>query len=273
MRRRPLLGISAMLLGGCLWAARGENPAEEVHAMIEGMHAALMDGKADALRAFFDPGMPGFKQLSSDIGALLKESLAPSAIEFLSETGDAQARQLELDWRMQIRAYSGDWSVERPARVTLRAEKRDGRWRIVSFAPIEFFAPARGGAVWDLISGSLGSLAEVRGGAVEDRGYVPANFLAAFDPRMPGFDQLRANVAALLQQGNVESFVELAGSRGDDRRRTLELDWTLSVAGRDTSIEIFRRRRRVTCQVERQGAKWRIVAFDPLEFLAPEKPR
>jgi hypothetical protein len=241
--------------------------------MVEGMHAALMDGKADALRAFFDPAMPGFKRLSSDVGALLKESLAPSTIDFLSDTGDAQARDLELDWRMQIRAYSGQWSVERAARVGLRAVKRDGSWRIVSFAPLDFFAPARGGAVWDLLSESLGSLTEVSGGPAKDRGYVPANFLAAFDPRMPGFDQLRANVTALLQQGDVESSVELAGSQGDDRRRTLELDWILSVEGRDTGIAMFQRHQRVKCQVERQGRKWRIVAFEPLEFLAPEHPR
>jgi hypothetical protein len=262
-----------MLLGGCLWAGAAGDPAVEVHAMIEGMHDALMDGKADALRAFFDPAMPGFKRLSSDVVTLLKESLAPSAIEFLSDTGDAQARDLELDWRMRIRSYSGAWSVERAARVKLRAEKRDGRWRIVSFAPLDFFAPARGGAVWDLLSESLGSLTEVGGGQVKDRGYVPANFLAAFDPKMPGFDRLSANVTALLQQGDVESSVELAGSEGDDRRRSLELDWILSVVGHDTGIRMFQRHQRVKCQVERQGGKWRIVAFEPLEFLAPEHPR
>jgi len=273
MTRRGWLRISAMLLGGCLWAGAEGGPAEEVHAMIEGMQSALMDGKADALRAFFDPAMPGFKRLSSDVGTLLKESVAPSAIEFLSETGDAQARDLELDWRMQIRAYSGDWSVERNARVKLRAAKRDGRWRIVSFAPADFFAPARGGAVWDMLAGALGSLTEVSGGPAGSRGYVPANFFAAFDPKMPGFEQLRANVTALVQQGDVESSVELAGSQGDDNRRTLELDWILTVVARNTGIDIVRRHERVKCQVERRGGKWRIVAFEPLEFLAPEHPR
>jgi len=261
MRRRSWLPICAMFLGACLPAA-GDTPAEEVHAMIEGMHTALADGKADALRAFFDPGMPGFEGLSRDIGALLKESLAPSAIGFSSDTGDARARELSLDWRMQIRAYSGASSVDRAAQVKLRAEKRDGRWRIVSFAPPDFFAPASGGAVWDLISGSLGALAEAS----------PATFLAAFDKEMPGYDRLRSNVMALLMQGNVESFVELVESRGDDRRRTLELDWTLSSAQPQTGIENFRRRQRVTCQVERQGARWRIVALEPIGFLAPEKP-
>jgi hypothetical protein len=252
-----------MVLGGCLAAGAADDPAVEVHAVIEGMQAALMDGKADALRAAFDPAMPGFRQLSSDVGLLLKESLAPSAIEFLSDSGDAQTRNLELDWRMEIRAYSGAWTVTRAAHVSVRAAKREGRWRIVSFAPLDFFAPARGGAVWDLLSGSLGSLGEGNS----------ANFLAAFDRAMPGYGQLRDNVAGLLDQGDVGSSVELASSQGDSLRRTLELDWALSVAQRDTGIAMFQRRGRVKCQVELQGGKWRIVAFEPLDFLAPERPR
>jgi hypothetical protein len=207
------------------------------------------------------------------VGLLLKESLAHSEIAFVSDTGDAQARNLELDWRMEIRAYSGAWSVARAARVKVGAAKRDGRWRIVSFAPLDFFAPARGGAVWDALSAALGSLVEVSGGQPRSRGYVPANFFAAFDPRMPGFDQLRANVTALEQMGNLESSVELARSQGDDLRRTLELDWILSVAAPDTGINVLRRHERVKVRVERQGGKWRIVELAPMEFLAPERPR
>ncbi len=273
MTRTGWLRVSAMLLGGCLAAAADDDPAEGTHAMIEGVHAALMDGKAEALRAFFDPAMPGFKRLSSDVSLLLKESVAPSEIAFVSDAGDAQARNLELDWRMEIRAYSGTWSVARAARVKVGAAKRDGRWRIVSFAPLDFFAPARGGAVWDALSAALGSLAEVSGGPHESRGYVPADFFAAFDPRMPGFDQLRTNVTALEQMGFLESSVELASSQGDELRRTLELDWVLSVAAQDTGINLVRRQERVKVQVERQRGKWRIVGFEPMEFLAPQRPR
>jgi hypothetical protein len=273
MKRRAWLPISAMLLAPCLAAAPVDAAGEEVHALIEGMHTALMDGKPDALRAFFDPAMPGFKALSNDIGALLRESLAPSSVEFLSNTGDDHARDLELDWRLQIESDSGQSSVDRRARVKLRAEKRDGRWRIVSFAPLDFFAPAGNGAIWDLISNSLGALSAVSGDPNPDDSRVPARFLSAFDPRMPGYEQLRANVIGLLSQGNVDSSLELVSSQGDDRRRTLELDWTLSLVRPESGIGVLQRHQVVKCQVERQGGKWRIVAFEPLDFLAPEKLR
>jgi hypothetical protein len=90
---------------------------------------------------------------------------------------------------------------------------------------------------------------------------------------MPGFEQMRQNVTALEQLGNMESSVELVGSQGDGLRRTLELDWILSVAAQNTGIDILRRHERVKCQVELQRGKWRIVAFEPLEFLAPDRPR
>ena len=263
MTRRPCLRISAMFLGACL-AGGGlrADSAEEAHAVIERMHAALMDGKPDALRAVFDPRMPGFKKLSGDIGALLRESLVPSSVDFLSDTGDDHARDLELDWRLQIGAYSGESSVARRARVKLRVEKGDAGWRIVSFAPPDFFVPARNGAVWDMLSESIEALTE-----------TPERFLAAFDRKMPGYDQLRLNVAALAQQGEIVSSAELVASEGDDRRRSLELDWILSVTRQDTGIVMFRRRERVKCQVEHQGKEWRIVALEPMGFLAPEKPR
>jgi hypothetical protein len=164
---------------------------------------------------------------------------------------------------MQLRAYNGESAIERRARVKLRVEKRDEGWRIVSFAPLDFFVPARNSAVWDLVSVSLGALTSSS----------TTRFLDAFDSKMPGYDQLRSNVTALLQQGDIESSAELVGSEGDDHRRSLDIDWILSVVGRDTGINIFQRRQRVKCQVERQGKKWRIVALEPLDFLAPERPR
>jgi hypothetical protein len=269
MTRRPWVILAAMLLGASGgWCA---DAGEDAHAMIEGMHAALLEGKPDALRAFFDPKIPGFKKLSADIGALLKEALAPSSVEFVSNTGDERARDLEMDWRLEIRAYNQESSVERRARVKLRAEKQDGRWRIVSFAPMDFFAPVRDAAVREAIADMLGALTAVTADAQHDHNRVPGRFLDAFDSKMPGYDRLRTNVVALLDEGDIESFAEVVSIGGDDRRRTVELDWVLSLIQPRTAIAIFRRHEVVKCQMELQGAKWRIVALDPMEFLAPEK--
>src|SRR5580692_8833462 len=100
MTLRPWLLISALLFSAPGLRA---DAGAEVHEMIVGMHAALLESKPDALRAFFDPKMPGFKGLSTDIGLLLKECEAPSSVEFVSNTGDESARDLDLDWRLELR--------------------------------------------------------------------------------------------------------------------------------------------------------------------------
>ena len=95
-----------------------------------------------------------------------------------------------------------------------------------------------------------------------------AAFLAAFDRAMPGYEKLRANVAALERQAEVQSFIDLVEDEGDDRRRSVELDWVLRIR-REQEATASRRQQRVKIRVEKSGRKWRIVALEPLEFFAP----
>jgi hypothetical protein len=112
--------------------------------------------------------------------------------------------------------------------------------------------------VLDLITGAAASLSAGNAAA----------FLAAFDPAMPGYEKLRANITALQRQAEVQSFIDLVEDEGDDRRRTLELDWVLRIR-REQEATASRREQRVKCRVEKSGKKWRIVALEPLEFFAP----
>ena len=95
-----------------------------------------------------------------------------------------------------------------------------------------------------------------------------AAFLAAFDRAMPGYETLRANITALERQAEVQSSIDLVENEGDDRRRSLELDWILRIR-REQEATPGRRQQRVKCRVEKSGKKWRIIALEPLEFFAP----
>jgi len=262
--------VCATLWALSLYAA--DQGGAEAHALIASLNSALLDGNGKVMVALFDPRMPGYKRLSRDILQFTKLSTGRSTIEFLGNTGSDQARDLDLNWHMQIRSYNGQSSTERRARVKIHAEKENGEWRITAFAPLEFFTPAHTGAVWDLISDAVTALTEVSGDPHTASPPVPARFLAAFDPKMASFDQLRANVTGLLAQGNLESSVEMMSNDGDDRRREVELDWSLSLVNRITKIAIFHREEHIKCRLEREHGKWRIVSLDPLSFLAPPPP-
>jgi hypothetical protein len=92
-----------------------------------------------------------------------------------------------------------------------------------------------------------------------------AAFLNHFDPKMPGYETLHYEVEGLTARDAVVSTIEIISDKGDsdNRQRTMELDWILSVETDNP------RRQIVKIRIERQGKKWKITALDPVEFFTP----
>src|SRR4051812_7851261 len=55
----------------------------------------------------------------------------------------------------------------------------------------------------------------------------PASFLDRFDRNMAGYAALQENVTGLLAAYKVGATIEEITDQGDDRKRTVELDWLL----------------------------------------------
>jgi len=95
------------------------------------------------------------------------------------------------------------------------------------------------------------------------------SFLAAFDPAMPGFANLRTDVEALAQNYFVQSAIVPVDSQGDTRRRSVELDWLLHLTSQNDAAQVTRRRQTIRCGLEKRGRRWKIVSLVPLSFFAP----
>ena len=152
-------------------------------------------------------------------------------------------------------------------------KKKAGEWRIVAFTPADFFAPSQVEEAWAvLVTAALGLTESASSVSAAD---IPAEnttkFMEAFDPAMPGYAQLRDNVLALEQRADVESGVDLVKNEGDDRVRTIAVDWSMNLVSHETTVTAVQRRQIVTCQLEKQGKKWRITALEPQAFFAPPK--
>jgi hypothetical protein len=113
--------------------------------------------------------------------------------------------------------------------------------------------------VWDLFASMASALSEANA----------IVFMNAFDPAMPGYEALRANVTGLLNEAQVQSSIDLVEDNGDDRSRTVELDWLLHIVDQYDNALAERRQQRVKCRVEKSGKKWRVASLDPLQFFAP----
>jgi hypothetical protein len=117
--------------------------------------------------------------------------------------------------------------------------------------------PAR--EIFELVSDAAGSLSA--GNA--------AGFLNAFDHAMPGFAKLRENIAGLLALGDVQSAIEPLEDAGDDRRRTVQFQWTLRILRGQAATATVRREQAVKCTLEKLSGKWRITSIEPVDFFAP----
>ena len=113
--------------------------------------------------------------------------------------------------------------------------------------------------VLDMITGTAASLS-----AGDARA-----FLADFDPAMPGYSKLRDNVTGLLAHATVESFVDVASNEGDAQSRNVELTWSMRIKHTGDATAAPPREQRIKCRVQKQGRKWRFIAFDPVDFFAP----
>ncbi len=94
-------------------------------------------------------------------------------------------------------------------------------------------------------------------------------FMEPFDRAMPDYGQLGAEVAALIAQGQTESFIEITKNEGDDRARTIQASWDLRIQKGSDAMPTARREVNVVCKLELRGKHWRIVGFAPVDFLRP----
>jgi hypothetical protein len=113
--------------------------------------------------------------------------------------------------------------------------------------------------VYELFASMAGGLSE---GSAQQ-------FLAAFDPHMPGYQKLAADVQALVQQVNVQSSVDVLQDAGDDQHRVVQLDWLLQLTVKGAEGTLVQREQTVQCKLEKQKKKWRVVAIEPAAFFAP----
>ena len=144
MRRPPLfvpLPIAALMFvlpALCL----GADPAQEVWDLLTEVASALSERNPAAFLAAFDPAMPGYQRLRAGVSALLRDAEVQSSIELEAGEGGPEERTVELDWLLKIRTeQDATPSTRRQQRVKCRLRKSGKKWRIVSFEPLEFFAP------------------------------------------------------------------------------------------------------------------------------------
>ena len=131
-----VLAFSAAILG-----ADAHNDVLELFGTTA---AALADVNVPKFMDAFDKDMPDYGKLKDSVAALTNQAEVTSAIEPVKDEGDDTKRSVDLDWYMQVRSLVQDGPIVTRREVVHCELKKEGkRWKIVSIAPVEFFAPAK----------------------------------------------------------------------------------------------------------------------------------
>lgn len=90
-------------------------------------------------------------------------------------------------------------------------------------------------------------------------------FLEHFDSKMAGYETLASEVQSLVERSDIGSSIEIVEDRGDEHKRTLQLDWLLRI---DQDLP---KRQIVKCTIEKQGRRWKITSFVPIDLFAKQE--
>ena len=257
MTRRTLLSLP---VAACLRA----DADEDIKALVNSAAEALRNHDDKQFLAAFDPAMKGYRELAANVRGLLRDADVQASIDISSD---------QMNWTLDIAAHDlSAGATMRQAKVMYRAERSGGKLRIASFEPVSLFAPPHGREAWDAVSEVAMDL-QIASRRAEGReeNDLP-NLLGRFDRAMSGYAELEANLRALTSIWVVEPALQLTSNEGGDDRRSLEIDWDMTLTSPLDGGRSLRKEETVKCVVERRGKRWLIVGFAPLEFLAPPGP-
>jgi hypothetical protein len=123
-----------LLLSWLLATTVAAEDSADVMETFAPLASSLSAGDVEGFLKPIDRQMQEFGKLRENVSALIALFDITSSVELVS----VDAGKVELDWYLELRSKSGAGVAERRRQiVTARIEKK----RILSIAPIEFFAP------------------------------------------------------------------------------------------------------------------------------------
>lgn len=95
-------------------------------------------------------------------------------------------------------------------------------------------------------------------------------FLKRFDPQMPGYAQLEAEIYGLVKIAEVASSAQILEFQTTDEGVSLQVDWFVELRPHGQNLANERRRDLLQVRLKRVGKGWKIQSLSPLTiFLAP----
>ena len=135
MTRRLLLALP-------LAALLKADDEKDVADLIRSLADALSAGSVELFLSFFDHSMPGYDKLRANVTGLVAEYEIGCNIEIRASGGVDDEWAVTLDWILLLTHNdTTPGTTQREKTVKCQLKKSAGKWRIVSFDPLDLFAP------------------------------------------------------------------------------------------------------------------------------------
>jgi hypothetical protein len=141
MKRRTFIAATI----GCATAGIAlADSSQQVFDLFSKIASALSDDDPAMFVEALDPAMPGLQDFRRNLVALTDLADLTNSLEILTDTGDDNRRDDQLDWFLEIVGKSDPHPVERRREtVKFHLERKGKKWKIMSIDPIKFFAPPK----------------------------------------------------------------------------------------------------------------------------------
>jgi hypothetical protein len=114
----------------------------DVEDLIRSAAGALSTDRVELFLSYFDPAMPGFDKLKYNVVGLTSQGDVSCSIEVQGNDGDDSERTLTLDWILEFENKDKTpGATHRQKTVKCQLKRTGKKWRIVTFEPIDLFAP------------------------------------------------------------------------------------------------------------------------------------
>jgi hypothetical protein len=110
---------------------------------------------------------------------------------------------------------------------------------------------------WDVIATMAAALAEPNEYA----------FMKPIAKSLEEHDLIERQVRVLVNTNNVTSSISPLANEGDDKKRTLEVDWYMEIQPHSPGQSLIQRRESIKLVMVKTGKRWMVTALSPVAFF------
>jgi hypothetical protein len=141
-RRARSFTVAAQLALCALAAVPGRaDQAADVRNVLEIVAAGLTGGNPAQAISAFQKSYTNYDKLSGYFGGLTNAYRIVNEIDVVDETDSSGESKVTVHWAITLSDLATNFTNRRETDINVRLISKEGKWKIVDFAPIDIFNP------------------------------------------------------------------------------------------------------------------------------------